>query len=209
MKIILFLVAVLRRVQTAVLLMNKNKFLTHEKDLHIGKGTRLWAPTAITIGKGVYIGKQVHIEANCEIGDYCLLANRVAIIGRHDHDFAAIGYPMRYAPWIGSKRLPSPYIDEKVVIESDVWLGFGVIVLTGTTIGRGAVVAAGSVVTKDIAPYTIAAGVPARVIGQRFADAATIARHEAAIKNGPFSFSERGYDHCVIEPALVSKSVTE
>jgi acetyltransferase-like isoleucine patch superfamily enzyme len=203
------LTASLRVIQTRILIAGKRDYLVHGLDLHIGKGTRLWAPTKIKIGSGVYIGKHVHIEANCEIGDYCLLANRVAIIGRHDHDFAAVGYPMRYAPWIGSKRLPSPYIDEKAVIESDVWLGYGVTVLTGTTVGRGAVVAAGSVVTKDIAPYAIAAGVPARVIGQRFTDEATIARHEAAIKDGHFSFSERGYDHFVVEPALASKSVAQ
>lgn len=204
-----YLLATLRRLHTFLLVASNGRYLTVGAHLHIGRGTRLWATKKLAIGSHVYIGKQVHIEANCEIGDYCLLANRVAIIGRHDHDFAAVGYPMRYAPWIGSKRLPSPYIDEKAVIESDVWLGYGVTVLTGTTIGRGAVVAAGSVVTKDIAPYAIAAGVPARVIGQRFADDATIARHEAAIKNGQFSFSERGYDHCVIEPALVSKSTVE
>ena len=51
-------------------------------------------------------------------------------------------------------------------IEADVWIGFGSILLTGTArIGGGAIVAAGSVVTKDIPPYAIAAGVPAQVIG--------------------------------------------
>lgn len=109
---------------------------------------------------------------------------------------------MRYAPWIGSKRFPSPYAEEKVVIETDVWLGYGVIVLTGVTVGRGSVVAAGSVVTCDISPYSIAVGMPAKVIAQRFEDQATIDRHEAAIRNGRFIFSEQGYDHCVIEPNL-------
>jgi len=93
-------------------------------------------------------------------------------------------------------------LDEKAVIESDVWLGYGVIVLTGVTVGRGSVVAAGSVVSRDIPPYSIAAGVPARVIGQRFQDSSAISRHEIAIRDGVFGFSERGYDHCVIEPAL-------
>lgn len=193
--------AALRLLQTKLLALGKARFLTYGADLHIGAGTRLWAPSFLRIGVGVYIGKQVHIEANCEIGDYCLLANRVSIIGRHDHDFSAVGFPMRYAPWIGSKRFPSPYLNEKAVIGSDVWLGYGVIVLTGVTVGRGTVVAAGSVVTKDIPPYSIAAGVPARVIGQRFTDTETITRHEAAIQGGRFAFSERGFDHCVIEPA--------
>ncbi|PQA77460.1 CatB-related O-acetyltransferase [Rhodoferax sp. TS-BS-61-7] len=201
MKIISLLIAFSRRIQTMALVMNKSEFLTFGKNIHIGIGTRLWAPDSIEIGSHVYIGKQVHIEANCEIGDYCLLANRVAIIGRNDHDYTAVGFPMRYAPWIGSKRFPSPHREDKAVIESDVWLGFGAVVLTGVTIGRGSVVAAGSVVTKDIPPYSIAAGVPAKVVALRFADEQTIARHEAAILSGRFAFSERGYDHCVIEPA--------
>lgn len=201
MLIVDILMAGLRRVQSRWLLAGKSGYLIHGSDVHIGKGTRLWAPAALRIGSHVYIGKQVHIEANSEIGDYCLLANRVAIIGRNDHDYTAVGFPMRYAPWIGSKRFPSPHREDKAVIESDVWLGFGAVVLTGVTIGRGSVVAAGSVVTKDIPPYSIAAGVPAKVVAMRFADEQTIARHEAGIRNGRFAFSERGYDHCVIEPA--------
>lgn len=202
------LLANLRSMQTRLLLLGTHNFVIYGPHLHIGKGTRIWAPKAIRIGSHVYIGKQVHIEANCEIGDYCLLANRVAIVGRHDHDFTAVGFPMRYAPWIGSKRFPSPHINVKAVIESDVWLGYGVTVLTGTTVGRGSVVAAGSVVTNDIPPYSVAAGAPAKVIGKRFADDETIARHEAAIRAGRFAFSERGYDHCVIEPALMLRDKT-
>ena len=194
------LMAGLRRLQTRIHLSGKTKFLKYGNDLHIGRGTRLWAPKQLKIGNSVYIGKQVHIEANCEIGDYCLIANRVAIVGRHDHDFSAVGFPVRYAPWVGSHCFPSPYADEKAVIESDVWLGYGAIVLTGVTIGRGSIVAAGSVVTKDVPSYSIIGGVPASVIGQRFTDAAIIEQHEAAIKCGRFSFSERGYDNCLIEP---------
>lgn len=194
--------AVYRRFRTRLTLLRSKKIRSVGKDLHIGTNTRLWAPTSITIGKGVYIGKDVHIEANCHIGDYCLLANRVAIIGRHDHDFSAVGYPVRFSPWIGSERLASQYINEQATIEDDVWLGFSAVVLTGVTIGRGSIVAAGSVVTRDIPPYSIAAGVPAKVIGQRFRDHATIALHESAIRYGRFRFSERSFDHCLIEPAL-------
>lgn len=198
-------IALLRRVQTWMLIAGKGRYLSYGSDLHVGKNTRLWAPRFLRIGKGVYIGKQVHIEANCEIGDYCLLANGVAIVGRHDHDFSVVGFPMRYAPWVGSRRFPSPFLDEKAVIESDVWLGYGVTVLTGVTVGRGSVVAAGSVVSKDIPAYSIAAGVPARVVGQRFPDPSVITDHEAAIRDGVFIFSERGYDKCVVSPALVKE----
>lgn len=203
------LLALMRRVQTLLKVMGKSRYLNYGNNLHVGRGSRLWALEKLSIGSHVYIGKYVNIEANCDIGDFCLIGNHVAIIGRHDHNFKAIGFPMRYAPWIGSKRFPSPYVDEKAVVETDVWLGFGVTVLTGTTIGRGSVVAAGSVVTTDIPPYSIAAGVPARVVGQRFEDQETISLHELAMQNGRFSFSERGFDHCVIEPALDQNSINQ
>ena len=58
-------------------------------------------------------------------------------------------------------------VREKIIIEDDVWLGAQVKVLKGVTIGKGAVVGAGAVVNKDIPPYTIAVGVPARVVKKR------------------------------------------
>jgi maltose O-acetyltransferase len=54
-----------------------------------------------------------------------------------------------------------------VVLEDDVWLGMGVIVLPGVRIGRGAIIGAGAVVTKDVPPYAIAHGLPCQVVGER------------------------------------------
>lgn len=88
--------ALRRRLQTWLAVAGKSSFLSYGRDLHVGKGTRLWAPKRLSIGDCVYIGKQVYIEANCRIGNYCLIANRVAIVGRHDHDFSAVGFPVRF-----------------------------------------------------------------------------------------------------------------
>ncbi|WP_433956069.1 acyltransferase [Janibacter indicus] len=60
-----------------------------------------------------------------------------------------------------------PHVTAPIHVEDDVWVGAGAIVLKGVTIGTGAVVAAGSVVTKSVDEYAIVAGVPARVIGSR------------------------------------------
>ena len=56
----------------------------------------------------------------------------------------------------------------KLVIEDDCWIGCGAIILTGVKIGRGAIIGAGSVVTKDVKPYSIVLGNPAKKIGMRF-----------------------------------------
>lgn len=71
--------AALRRLYTWLATVGKSSYLSYGRDLHLGIGTLLWAPNRLAIGDCVYIGKQVHIEANCSIGNYCLLANRVDI----------------------------------------------------------------------------------------------------------------------------------
>lgn len=198
-----------RRLQTKLILSLASRTVHCGADLHLGARTRLWAPDHLIIGSQVYIGKDVHIEANCRIGNYCLIANRVAIVGRHDHDFKKIGFPVRFAPWIASKRFISPYRSEEACIEDDVWLGYGSIVLTGTIVGRGSIVAAGSVITKSVPPYSIVGGVPAKVIGRRFSSDEDIQKHESAILSGNFVFSEKGYDQCVIEPGWTTSDCLE
>jgi len=194
------LLALSRRVQTRLILARKSRFLSYGKDIHVGRGSRFWAPERITIGDSVYIGKEVLIECNAEIGDYVLIANRVAFVGRHDHDFRAVGIPIRFSPWIGSRRRPSPHRGERVVVEPDVWVGYGATVLSGVRLGRGTVVAAGAVVTKSTPAYAIVAGNPARIVGHRFSCEATVEVHEKAIQAGKFVFSERGYDYWIVEP---------
>ena len=73
-----------------------------------------------------------------------------------------------------------PGRDERLVVEGDSWIGYGAIVLSGVRVGRGAIVAVGAVVTKDVPRYAIVAGVPAKVVGQRFSED-QIRRHEDAL----------------------------
>ena len=68
----------------------------------------------------------------------------------------------------------------RIVIENDVWIGYGSIVVSGVHIGRGAIVAAGSVVLKDVEPYSIVAGNPAREISKRFTND-QIRKHEKVL----------------------------
>jgi virginiamycin A acetyltransferase len=153
------------------------------KNVHLGILSILWAPSKLTIGNNVYIGKMCTIQCNGKIGDNTLIANNVGIVGRHDHDFTCIGKPMRFAPWVGDKDFTMNAEKLSVDIGEDVWIGYGSIILSGVKIGRGAIVAAGSVVTKDVTSYTIVAGNPARDHGKRFTDAQIIQHEKIIYKN--------------------------
>lgn len=105
------------------------------------------------------------------LGRYAMLAPEVVIIGG-DHRFDLPGTPILFS---GRPELP------QTVIGADVWVGFRAIVMAGVSIGRGAIVAAGAVVTKDVPPYEIHAGVPARKIGERFSSSAERLCHDAML----------------------------
>jgi len=147
---------------------------------HIGIGSKVYAAHHLRIGEDVYIGKLCTIECDGEIGDHTCIANAVGVIGRHDHDVSVIGVPMRQAPWIGDRHYAGKGVTSKVVISGDVWIGYGSIVLSGVTIGRGAVIGAGTMVMKDVPPYAIVAGNPARQLGMRFTPEQA-SRHEALL----------------------------
>jgi len=159
--------------------------VTVGRRLHIGIGSKIAAPRGLTIGTDVYIGKLCTIECDGAIGDDVMIANAVGIVGRYDHDFRVVGVSIRQAPWIADTTDARRDVNQRhrVIIGSDVWIGYGAIVLSGVTVGRGAIVAAGAVVTRDVAPYAIVAGNPAREIGSRFTPE-TIPRHEQLVRVG-------------------------
>lgn len=114
----------------------------------------------ISMGENCHIGERCYLWAGDSSGRI-VLGNRVSIapevfVTASDYQFVA-GRPFREQP----KR------ERDVRIGDDVWLGAGVVVTAGVVIGDGCIVGAGAVVTKDLPPGSIAAGVPARVIGHR------------------------------------------
>lgn len=125
----------------------------------IGKRSHIDMNTYFLALKYISVGKYSHINANCfidgrgklSIGDSVSISNYVRLCtGGHDPQ----------SPNFEGEHLP-------IFIEDYVWIGIGAIVLKGVTIGKGAVVAAGSVVTKNVEPYSIVGGVPAKKIGKR------------------------------------------
>ena len=153
-------------------------------NVHIGRGTVLDAPHRLSVGDHVYVGRNCTLECDGSIGSYVLIANHVGIIGRYDHDHTKVGTPIRMAPWIGDSDYHGRGRGLTVRIDDDVWLGYSCVVLTGVTVGRGAVVGAGAVVTRDVAPYAIVAGQPARQVGRRFSPEQA-QRHEMLLAEQP------------------------
>lgn len=102
------------------------------------------------------------------LGRYAMLAPEVVIIGG-DHRTDVPGTPILFS---GRPELA------RTVIGADAWIGFRAIIMAGVNIGRGAIVAAGAVVTRDVPAYEIYAGVPARKIGERFESPADRLRHD-------------------------------
>jgi acetyltransferase-like isoleucine patch superfamily enzyme len=130
----------------------------------------------VTIGRHSYgiptVKEFPHNDARLSIGSFCSIAGDVTILlgGNHPTDRVTT-FPLRtqlQMPTDGSDGFPSSKGD--VVIGHDAWIAQGATILSGVEIGVGAVVAAGSVVTRDVPPYTIVAGVPAAPVRQRFDD---------------------------------------
>ena len=115
---------------------------------------------SISVGDFVFIGARAHVYANVTIGNFVMLASNVAIVGG-DHRFDIVGVPIRFTGRDGMEELMT-------IIEDDAWIGHGSIIMAGMRIGRGAIVTAGAVVTKDVPPYAIVGGVPAKLIRYRF-----------------------------------------
>ncbi len=158
------------------------KTYTIGKDFHAGRNVHMWAKKDIRIGKNFYIGRNSQIECNAEIGDYVIFGNNVALVGKYDHNYKQIGTPIRLASQIRDPDYSWKGLDSKVIIEDDVWVGYGSIIMSGIKIGKGSIVAAGSVVTKDIEPWTIYAGVPAKRIADRFDNVDDLATHQRMLE---------------------------
>jgi acetyltransferase-like isoleucine patch superfamily enzyme len=133
----------------------------------IRSGTRFYHSR---IGSYSYIGRNGFVEST-EIGRFCSIADDCRVgLASHPTTWVSTS-PVFHA---GRNVLRTHFAHlaydgiEKTIIENDVWIGMNVCILAGVRIGNGAIVGAGAVVTKDVAPYAIVGGNPARLIRMRF-----------------------------------------
>ncbi len=125
----------------------------------------------VELGKFTYVGGNTYIK-NTRVGNFCSIAAECRIgLGIHPVNLVST-HPCFYAPkheWsIHPDREVGITEYNNIEIGHDVWIGTRVIIVDGVKIGNGAVIAAGSIVTKDVPPYAIMAGVPAKILKYRF-----------------------------------------
>lgn len=128
----------------------------------------------VALGDFAFVGPDCTIPPGVTIGAYSMLAAEVAIVG-DDHDWRIVGTPMQF-----TGRPPQ----RGTSIGADVWLGRRVVLMRGLNVGDGAIVAAGSVVTKDVPEGEVWAGVPAARLRDRFDSPQELSRHLALVRAG-------------------------
>lgn len=165
-------------------LFRKNKIRFNGAEIAFGSelegANRIGTDTEFTgcLGYGSYIGR--HCNINAKIGKYCSIADHIQVaFGDHPTQKYVSTSPSFLSS--SGKQNGITYVTEDqfknlrlvdgkypIIIGNDVWIATGAILLGGITIGDGAIIAAGAVVTKNVEPYSIVGGVPARTIRRRF-----------------------------------------
>jgi len=124
-------------------------------------------PPNIIAGKDdCYFPNEIYLKGKVTFGNYCAIGENLRVISR-DHNYHLPTMQVKFY-LKNFKKYPGGGNSGRVEIGNDVWIGDNVIILKCVKIGNGACIGAGSVVTKDIPPYAVAAGVPAKVISYRF-----------------------------------------
>jgi acetyltransferase-like isoleucine patch superfamily enzyme len=161
---------ILKGLRAWLLLKTKYRGSHAGKGFHVGFQVIIRKP-GFYAGDYVYIGSYSEIAPHVKIGNYTSLSSFVVITGA-DHVYDIPGMPIKFS------GRPESCITE---IGHDVLIGHGAIIMRGVKIGNGAVVGAGAVVTKDVPPYAIVGGVPAKIIRYRFNEA-EITVHEKMLR---------------------------
>lgn len=135
-------------------------WVKHGRNIHCQFSTSFWSPRKfIVLGDYVGIGPNCTFLCDTIIGNKIAIAGNVSFLSSDDHNYNIIGKTI----WDSGRG--DKY---RIIVEDDVWIGHGVIILSPVRLGRGSIIAAGSVVTKDVSPYAIVGGSPARVLKMRF-----------------------------------------
>lgn len=149
----------------------KRSFDWRKKNRHNNTTLRSYVPfDCISVGKNTYGEIDVlRLDQNSmlKIGSYCSIAPKVSFIMGAEHYTSHIStfpFKVKVLKDVSSEA----YSKGNIIVDDDVWIGYSATIMSGVHIGQGAVIAAQSLVTKDVPPYAIVGGIPARIIKYRF-----------------------------------------
>lgn len=164
------IIHILNRIKQSFIRASKNKIWRNKNKHNFTTITNYDFMDCVAVGNATYGIINIHMsshEYKLKIGNYCSIAENVMFVVSSDHPMNLIStYPFKTMLFDNG---PDAISKGDIVIDDDVWIGYGSTIMSGVHIGQGAIVAAGAVVTKDVPPYAIVGGVPAKVIKYRFA----------------------------------------
>ncbi len=149
-----FFVREIRKIK--IKLSNPNKKINFGNNCYIGSGSHIYVPQFLIIDNFVAIAGNLTVQTNLHIGAHSLISSNVSFIG-HDHDVKN-----SESAFFSGRNEPST-----IYLKGNNFIGYSATILGNITVGEGAIIGAHSLVIKDVEPYTIVAGVPAKVIGNR------------------------------------------
>ena len=163
-----------KKVRPSSLMERYQKSFSAKFNLNLFPGPWPFDVDRVDVGDGVYgpLNVLMHNKGaeRLRIGNFCSIANNVTFVLASEHPYRGIStYPFKVK--LGMQELEAVSKGD-ITVGDDVWIGLNAIISSGVKIGQGAIVAAGSVVTKDVAPYSIVGGNPAKFIKWRFEDEA-------------------------------------
>lgn len=132
--------------------------ITRGDNCYFGKNSEIYIPIKLKLGNNISIGSNFTSQVNLTIENNCLISSQVSFIG-NDHDL----FDTNLTSYSSGRLAPS-----NIILEGNNFIGFGAIILGNVTIGKNSMVAAGALVNKDVPPNTIVAGIPAKIIGDRY-----------------------------------------
>lgn len=157
-------------------------WVKYNKNMHCQFSAKFSRGRNIVFGSNIGIGYSCLFQCDINVGNHVMIGSSSAFINSDDHPYDKIGKLM-WESGRGDKFI--------ITIEDDVWIGHGSIVMTPSKIGRGAIIAAGSLVLNDVKPYSIVGGVPARLLKMRFTDSQIFEHETILIKRKVISELDR------------------
>lgn len=156
-KVITALRATIRGIRLVILRLKLRKKFSYGENITFGPNSSLMVPEFIKLGSNFSVGRNFFVQTNVKCGNDCLISSDVSFVG-HDHHINEAGFNCY---WSGRKA-PST-----ITLEGDNFIGYRSTIVGNINVGKGSIIAAGSVVIKDVPEESVVAGIPARIVGKR------------------------------------------